>query len=433
MHPPGLRHPEDRPRGGSDPAGGDLFPSIGGFGALWVVGGDFNGDRIDEALALYSIPVDRPYGEEGGEWPGSLPKRLEALKRSEWWTRSFYRAQAGPLAVYFRDPAKPFPTRGDFVDAWTNTRPWMSPAWTLETWILEPAVVGSVGYSNAANLITSDERAVVALGSRSVLLLGRNAGAEAPGGQGSWNSADVGLQTDISSCALGDLTGDGKAEVAALGDKGAILVRSALGGRSPEAVFPVETLRSDSGPPLDPFDRLTPTPAKTVFGHPSGRLTIGGPSRDGKNELLLAVRAGDRGILVSYQRRAYGPTVSTDGKGAWDFEVVDILRPGEAFMDALIDDYNADGAAEIIASTNRGRIFAYRRAEVGYRPDNKVPLHDYTRRMLYQEKDLVINSLAGGNTDGDDTNGHEIAFSVSPGSPQIPVPWGHYLLYNTAP
>ncbi|MBI4584220.1 MAG: hypothetical protein HY717_09395 [Planctomycetes bacterium] len=419
-----------------------FFPAVGGFGAMWLVGGDFGGRKGDGVLALYSIPVNRPYGEEGGQWPGALGERLEALKRSEAWTRSFYHAKAGPIGVFFRDPTRPFPMKGDFVDAWTNTRPWMSPAWTLESWLFDPAVEGAVGYSNTADLFPSDPKAYVAIGGQSCLLLGRNEGDQAPPGRGTWNFTDIWdeIKADdkpFSACASGDLTGDGKAEIVSMFKSGEIRARSYLAGGFPkEAKSPVEGVRAVKGPQRAPFDgtllpESDPMVAKRVDGYPSGRLGIGDPSRDGKNELILAVRAGDRGYLLPYQRSVYGPDVRLDGKRAWNFEVIDLLRPGEFFMDALIDDYNSDGVSEILASTQCGHIYAYRRAEAGYIPGNTVPLHDYVRRTLYQEEGLVINSFAAGDMDGDPSNGHEIAFSVFPGSPQIPVSWGHYLLYNT--
>ncbi|MBI2843006.1 MAG: hypothetical protein HYX78_06355 [Armatimonadetes bacterium] len=419
-----------------------FFPSVGGFGPIWLVAGNFDGRRGDEVLALFSVPVDRPYGAEGGTWPGALPERLEAVKRSEAWTRSFYRIAAGPIGVFFRDPKRPFPTKGDFIDGWTNTRPWMSPAWTVESWLLDPAVEGAVGYSNPIALFPSDPKAYVAIGNRSCLLLGRNEGGETPPGRGTWNVTDVWdeIKADgkpFSACAVGDLTGDGKAEIAWILKSGELRVRGYMGGGFPkETKSRIELIRSAQGAQRAPFDGALlpeshPMIGKRVEGQPSGRLAIGDPSRDGKNELILAVRAGDRGYLLSYQRRVYAPDVHLDGQGTWDFEMIDILRPGEFFMDVLIDDYNADGVPEILASTQRGHIYAYRRAEAGYCSGNTVMLHDYVRRTLYEEGGLVINSLASGNMDGDDSNGREIAFSVFPGSPQIPVPWGHYLLYNT--
>ncbi|MBI2843007.1 MAG: hypothetical protein HYX78_06360 [Armatimonadetes bacterium] len=397
-------------------------------GPLWVLTGDFNGDGYPDVMTLCMWGQWEPY----------------------------------PIGVFYRDPKTPFPSQRahELSALWNIQRepvgapkpdipiPKESP-WRKEGWLDDRAVRWATGYSNPMRVFPGDEKEYVAIGNYDLLLLGRDQDRRTPPGHGTWTTHDawheVGVLNEVCACALGDLTGDGNVEAMYFRRTGEIGGHSYLGGQFPdEQVSTVELVRAVSGPKMAPFDgvRLPATHPKIgrwLHRHPgqfSGRLAIGDPSRDGKNELIVAAEDHYTGYLLSYQRRQYGPGETLDSTGAWDYEIIDIL-PKEKPGDLVIADYDADGVDEILLTTDGGHIFAYRRKTAGYAPGNVAPLKDYSRRTLWDVPESgygigngpfptegkQIRALAVGNMDGDPSNGNEIGFCVA---------WGrHYILYNT--
>lgn len=391
-------------------------------GPLWVVAGDFNGDGIDDVMTLCSWGQWEPYRigvfyrDPAVSFPSPKAHALPLL----------WNIQRGPVGP--PKPDIPFPKE--------------SP-WRKEGWLDDRAVQWATGYSEPMRVFHGDEKEYVAIGNYDLLLLGRDQDRRTPPGHGTWVVDDVwhevGVLNEIAAAALGDLTGDGKAEAMYFRRTGEIGGYSYLSGQFPnERVSTVELVRAVSGPKQAPFDgahlpATHPKIGRWLHRHPgqlSGRMAVGDISRDGKNELIVATEDQYTGYLISYQRQKYGPNEALDATSGWDYEVIDIL-PREKPGDLQIADYNADGVSEVLLTTDGGHVFAYRRTEGGYRPGNLQPRKDYSRRLLWEVPDKgpfptegkQVRAIACGNMDGDPSNGHEIGFCVA---------WGkHYILYNT--
>jgi len=118
-------------------------------------------------------------------------------------------------------------------------------------------------------------------------------------------------------------------------------------------------------------------------GPPGGKMVIGDPSEDGRPELLVGLRDGKtgRGFLLSFQRTAESYGGAMDGGGKYEWEVIDELSD-DGFSAVAVGDVGGDGHKEIMAGTQSGKLFLYRRKRPGFQGGSATPLALYERKRL---------------------------------------------------
>jgi uncharacterized protein (DUF608 family) len=142
-------------------------------------------------------------------------------------------------------------------------------------------------------------------------------------------------------------------------------------------------------PGSPPFDGTTLPEKDPQIARPDlggthgGKMVIADPSLDGHTEIIVALKDGQtqRGFLISFQRNSvtYGGPI--DGSGIFDYEVIDIL-PNSSLTAISVDDIDQDGKPEILAGSENGDIYCYKRKSPGYQPKNLEPLKEYDRTTL---------------------------------------------------
>ncbi len=148
-------------------------------------------------------------------------------------------------------------------------------------------------------------------------------------------------------------------------------------------------------------------------GNHGGRIVIADPSLDGRNEILLALKDGltKRGFLISFQRNSETYGGSIDGTGVYDFEIIDILS-NNSLTAIDVEDIDDDGKVEIIAGSENGDLFCYKRISSGFDSKNIEPLKNYERKNLVSGRPngSYISEIQVGDVTGDDKK--EIVWST---------------------
>ena len=187
-------------------------------------------------------------------------------------------------------------------------------------------------------------------------------------------------------------------------------------------------------PGSPPFDGTTLPEKDPQISRPNsegthgGRMVIADPSLDGYNEILVALKDNQtgRGFLVSFQRNnaTYGGPI--DGSGVYDYEIIDIFASG-SLTTLLVDDIDHDGKSEILAGSENGEIFLYKRNVPGFSPGNLIPLKEYKRRSLTTEsrKGSYVTEIQAGDLTGDDKV--EIVWTIGRSKDASGHPSGVYL------
>lgn len=190
-------------------------------------------------------------------------------------------------------------------------------------------------------------------------------------------------------------------------------------------------------PGAAPFDGQTlpekqPTIARPNSGKSAGgRMVIADPSWDGKNEVLVGLKDAQtgRGFLASFQRNdaTYGKAL--DGSGEYDYEIIDILENGGVTAIA-VSDVDGDSKPDIIAGTEMGEVYVYKRKEAGFTAGNVNPLNDYERSQVntLPARGAPITEVRVGDVNGDGKE--DVVYTIgwiSAGSDPLP---GAYVIIN---